>query len=345
MVQLLHSKSFLWRLLLVFYAALVGVLFGFMILAYPFGAYVVFNTELGSTITHEFPLESFYVFFAGIPMNIPANLQLGEIFIMLWCLYLLFFTMLMLGPKRNILQSLIGTINGEEESSKGNSLHMVIVWLAVLLVISKALEIIQQSFGVSTGSIEFPNPLIQFFNITAAPVREELGFRVILIGIPAYLIFATRRSVADFFKTLWYPSKYTRFDQYSRRNVYALITISAILFGLAHLFYGGGWSYGKITQAMVGGWILGWLYYRYGLHAAILLHWSTNYFIFSYGYFGNTVWGFPWDDAANNPLLGSIDFLLTVTGIIAIGIFLQKRISDYLAIKRQQNSFKDTGIR
>jgi hypothetical protein len=342
MVQLLHTKSPLWRLILMFYAALIGILFGLMVMSYPFGAYVVFNTELGSTITHEFPLDSFFMFLAGLPVNIPVTLQLGEIFIVLWCFYLLFFAILMLGPKKNILQSLVGMINSEEP--KGNSLYMVIAWLAVLLVISKVLEFVQESFGVSTGSIEFPNQLIQFFNITAAPVREELGFRVILIGIPAYFMFISRRSLANFFKTLWYPSKYTQFDQYTKKNVYMLITISAILFGLAHIFFGGGWSYGKITQAMIGGWILGWLYYRYGLHAAILLHWSTNYFVFSYGYFGNTVWGFSWDDATSNPLLASIDFLLTITGIIAIGIFLQKGIGDYLAVKRQQDSFKDTGI-
>lgn len=342
MVHLLHAKSALSRLVLMLYSALIGILFGLMVMSYPFGAYVVFNTELGSMITHEFPLDGFFMFLAGLPVNLPVTLQLGELFIVLWCFYLLFFTMLMFGPKKNVLQSLIGTTNNEEEP-KGNALNMVILWLAVLLVISKVLEFIQESFGVSTGSIEFPNQLIHFFNITAAPIREELGFRVILIGIPAYFMFASRHSLASFFKTLWYPSKYMQFDQY-RKNIYMLITISAILFGLAHIFFGGGWSYGKITQAMIGGWILGWLYCRYGLHTAILLHWSTNYFIFSYGYFSSAVWGFPWDDTTNNPLLASIDFLLTITGIIAIGIFVRKGVRGYLAVKQQQDSFKDKGI-
>ncbi len=326
-----------------FYAALIGILLGLMAMSYPFGAYVVFNTELGSTITHEFPLDGFYMFLAGLPLNLPVTFQLGELFIVFWCFYLLFFSILMLGPKKNILQSLVGAINSEEES-KGNSLYMVIVWLAVLLVISKALEFVQQSFGVSTGSIEFPNQLIQFFNITVAPVREELGFRVILVGIPVYFMFVSRRSITSFFKTLWHPSKYAPFDQYNKKTIYMLIGVSAVLFGLAHIFVGGGWSYGKIMQAVIGGSILGWLYYRYGLHAAILLHWSTNYFIYSYGYFGNTVWGFSSDDATSNPLLGSIDFLLTATGIIAISIFSRKVIGDYIEARRQQNRFKDTDI-
>ena len=125
--------------------------------------------------------------------------------------------------------------------------------------------------------------------------------------------------------------------------MYLLITLSAIIFGLAHLFYGGGWSYGKITQAVIGGWIIGWLYYRYGLHSAILMHWSTNYFIFSYGYFGNMVWGFSENITSDNPLLGAIDFLLTIVGIITIAIFLQKKIREYIDVK-EQNSFKDSNI-
>lgn len=341
MMHLLH-KSVPWRLVLMFYAALIGILFGLMVLSYPVGAYVVFNTELGSTITHEFPMDDFFLFFAGLPVNLPISLQLGELFIVFWCVYLLFFAILMFGPKKNMLQSLTGMVSSEEES-RDNSLSVVIIWLSVFLVISKVLEFLQQSLGVTTGSVESPNQLIQFFNLTAAPVREEVGFRVVLVGIPAYFMFASRRSLADFFKTLWHPGKYSVLDHHSRKSIYTLITVSAVLFGLAHLFFGGGWSYGKVVQAMIGGWILGWLYYRYGLHTAILLHWSINYFIFSYGYLGNAVWSFPLDDVANNPMLASIDFLLTATGIIAIGIFLQKTIKDY-ALKRQQNSFKDTGI-
>jgi hypothetical protein len=326
-----------------FYAALIGIIFGLMILSFPFGAYVVFNSDLGSTITHEFPVDDFFLFFAGLPVNIPVTLELGEAFIILWCVYLLFFSILMFGPKKNILQSLVGTISSEEES-KGNSLYMVIAWLAVLLVLSKTLDFVQESVGVGIGSVEFDNELIHFFNLTAAPIREELGFRMILVGIPAYFMFVSRRSITNFFKTLWHPDRYAPFGEHNKKQIYALITVSAVLFGVAHILFGGGWSYGKVTQAIVGGWILGWLYYRYGLHAAILLHWSTNYFIFAFGYFGNTVWGFPYDEPANNPMLGSIDFLLTAAGVIAIGIFLQKMIRNYIDVKRQHNSFTDTSV-
>lgn len=327
------------RLLLTIHAALIGIIFSLMVMAFPFGAYVVFNTDLGSNITHEFPIND-YFFIAGLPVNLPFTLQLGEYFVLLWCIYLFLFALLMFGPKRNILQALVSMVERGEESG-GNSLKMVILWLAVLFVISKALELVQQSFGVSTGAIQYPNHLLQFFNVTASPLREELGFRVLLIGIPAYFIFMGRRSLSGFFKSLWNPGKHLGLQ--NRRQIYALIAIAAVFFGLAHLFFGGGWSYGKITQASIAGWILGWLYYRYGLQASIILHWSTNYFLFSYGYFGNAIWGFPWNETSGNPFLGAIDTILTVTGIIAMAIFLRDKFRSHLA-SAKQNSFKDSGV-
>ena len=134
-MRVLYVKSIFRRLLLKFYTAIIGILFVLIFLSFPFGAYVIFNAEIGSTITYEFQLDSFYVFFAGLPVDLPINNQLGETFIIFWCFYLLFFTILMLGPRKNILQSLVGTVQGEEQASRDNALQMIIVWLAVLLII------------------------------------------------------------------------------------------------------------------------------------------------------------------------------------------------------------------
>ena len=112
-MRVLYVKSIFRRLLLKFYTAIIGILFVLIFLSFPFGAYVIFNAEIGSTITYEFQLDSFYVFFAGLPVDLPINNQLGETFIIFWCFYLLFFTILMLGPRKNILQSLVGTVQGE----------------------------------------------------------------------------------------------------------------------------------------------------------------------------------------------------------------------------------------
>ncbi len=339
-MQPLHAKSASWHLLLIFYAALIAAVFGMMVASFPLGAYVVFSTDIGESLNHEFPLDSIF-FFAVLPFVVPLNLQLGEVFIAIWCVYLLFFSILIFGRRKNLLDSLVSMVRGAGELRE-NSLGMVIAWLAVLYVISKGLDLLLTSAGVSAGAIEVENHLVQFLNLTAAPLREEAGFRVLLIGIPAYMIFAERRSFASFFRTLWHPSGHLPYSWDGRRNIYVLIAISATIFGLAHLFFGGGWTYGKVPQAIVGGLILGWVYYRYGFHAAVILHWSVNYFVFSYAYFGSTVWGFSWSNPAQNPMLAGIDTLLTMVGVIAIGIFLRSFLS--LSVRGEQNSFKGTGL-
>ncbi|HYB02937.1 MAG TPA: CPBP family glutamic-type intramembrane protease, partial [Nitrososphaerales archaeon] len=63
------------------------------------------------------------------------------------------------------------------------------------------------------------------------------------------------------------------------KSVYVAIIVSAVLFGLAHVLLGAGWGPGKILSAAIAGIGLAGLYYVYGLPAAILLHWSIDYFL------------------------------------------------------------------
>ena len=49
------------------------------------------------------------------------------------------------------------------------------------------------------------------------------------------------------------------------------------------VFSDDAWSTGKLAQAAASGIIIGWVYFRYGLVSAVLIHWATNYFIFLMG--------------------------------------------------------------
>ena len=66
------------------------------------------------------------------------------------------------------------------------------------------------------------------------------------------------------------------------KKIISLIVGVGIFFGVAHIISGEPWSIGKISQAAASGIILGWVYYKYGLLPAILIHWATNYFLLSY---------------------------------------------------------------
>ena len=52
-----------------------------MIVSFPIGAYVVFNSEIGDNIDFGFPLEKFDLFIAGINMEIPFEYQIGDAFV------------------------------------------------------------------------------------------------------------------------------------------------------------------------------------------------------------------------------------------------------------------------
>ena len=96
------------------------------------------------------------------------------------------------------------------------------------------------------------------------------------------------------------------------------IVIVGILFGVSHIFSDESWSGGKLAQAIASGIIIGWVYYRYGLAPAILIHWATNYFVFSYGYVIADTNQISISDAFSHSLLSSVELILVITGIISV---------------------------
>jgi hypothetical protein len=96
----------------------------------------------------------------------------------------------------------------------------------------------------------------------------------------------------------------------------------AIFFGLAHIISGEPWSGGKFAQASASGIILGWLYFRYGLISAILVHWATNYFVFSYVNFISQISLISVEDAFSHSLINTMEIIFLISGVLSIGILL-----------------------
>jgi hypothetical protein len=99
-----------------------------------------------------------------------------------------------------------------------------------------------------------------------------------------------------------------------------VIVVVGILFGMAHVILGETWSTGKFAQAANSGIIIGWVYFRYGLAPAILIHWATNYFIFSYAYIIADLNKISLDNAFDHSFLNTLELMLVATGIISITI-------------------------
>ena len=316
------------------FAALTSVIFGLMIIAFPLGAYVVFNSNLENSVSYDFPLTDIDFFPAGIGLEIPIEFELGDVFIGLWCMYVIIFSIAVLGPKKNFLKSLSPLMSEGKYESKLNYLISVIKWFSILIVISMIIDFIQNSIGISTTPPEPPDLLIHFFNITSAPLTEEIGFRVMLIGIPLFLMYSHRVSIKLFFKSLWNPAQIIQFGETKKPLI--LIVIVGVFFGISHIITGDPWSLGKIAQASASGIIIGWVYVKHGFPSAILVHWSTNYFIFAYVYFLADINEITIKNAFSHSLTSSLEILLVITGIISIAILFL----NFVDVKKEKRNLE-----
>ena len=299
-------------------SALASVIFGMMVLSFPLGTYVVFNSSIGDDIDYSFPLEQFDIFIAGINLGIPFNFEIGDMFIVFWSIFLILFIITFLGPKYNFLKSINLLLNKQNIDSDANYLVNIIKWFSIIVVISGVINFIQETFGVTTLPPEYTNDLTLFLAITISPITEELGFRVMLIGIPLFLIFAHKSSFRFFFRSLWHP--YNNLHIMQHRRAISIIIAVGLFFGLAHIITGEPWSEGKFAQATISGIIIGWVYYRYGLISAILVHWATNYFIYSYIFFISDLNQISIQNVLSHSMIGTFEIILVITGVLSIAM-------------------------
>lgn len=280
----------------------------------------MFHTELGDDINFELPLNQFELFVAGIGISIPIDIEIGDAFIFLWLVYVILFTVALLGPKDGFLKTMSSLLSHGKLKTKSNYLVAVTKWFSILILVSAIINFVQESFGVSTVPPPAENNLIQFFYVTLAPITEEIGFRVLLIGLPLFAIYSHKSSVKHFFRSLWAPSD--NLHIYNSRRAIILIVVVAAFFGLSHIISGEPWSNGKFAQATASGIILGWLYFRFGLVSAILVHWATNYFVFSYVNFISQVSLISLEEAFSHSLVHTMEIIFLISGVLSVCILL-----------------------
>ena len=302
------------------FSALTSVIFGLMIVSFPLGAYAIFNSNIGDDIDYNFPLEKFDIFIAGINIQLPIEYEIGDVFVIFWAIFIILFIITFLGPKKNFIKTIGDILSNEKNSLADNYMLNIIKWFSILVLISAVITIVQESFGIITEPPDTKNDLILFLQLSIAPITEEVGFRLVLIGIPLFLIYSHKSSIKFFIKSLWAP--YSTLHIYDKKKVFVIITIVGIFFGVAHVISGEPWTTGKILQASIGGIILGWVYFRYGLAAAIMLHWATNYFIYSYLFLISEINGISLQNASSHSMIGTFEIILIISGMISVAMLL-----------------------
>jgi len=305
------------------YTALLSVIFGLLLVSFPIGIFLVFESDIGGDINYDYPLTHLELFHGTELYQMPTDVTIGDVFVVLWTFYAILFTISIIGPKHGFFKSLSSVISFGKFEYQSNYMVGITKWFSILILISLLINFIQEGFGIVTVPPLGDNDLIQFFYITLAPLIEEFGFRLILIGIPLFALCSSNASPKYFLRCLWRPAN---LEIYDSKKAIILIVFVGILFGFAHIAFGDSWSEGKFAQAAAGGIILGWVYLRYGFVASLLIHWATNYFVFSYAYFIAQINLISIEDAFSHSLMSSLEILLLLSGVFSVSVLIISKI-------------------
>ena len=304
------------------FTAFLSVIFGLLLVSFPIGIYVVFESDIGDDINFEYPLTHLELFKNTDFYQSPTDVSIGDVFVVLWVFYLVIFMIALLGPRHGFLKSMSSIISFGKYDDRSNYMIGVTKWLSILVLASILINFIQEQFEIDIVPPLANNDLIQFFYVSLAPIMEEFGFRLLLFGIPLFIFYSHKFSLKYFLRCLWAPHI---LDIHNGKKALFLIIFVGVLFGFAHIAFGESWSEGKFAQASISGIILGWVYLRYGFIASLLIHWATNYFIFAYATFLSQLNLISIEDAFSHSLMSSLEILFMVSGILSIVvIFLSK---------------------
>ena len=308
-------------------------------ISFGIGLFLVFFTNIGGEINWTNSVSLDFLLFSLFGFQ-DINFNLGLTFLFFWLIYLTCFLFCLLKPvsltRLTFLKIRQGPTSTNTQIGQNigsglphNYLFITISWFSLYFVLSILIDIVQQLFGITLGNPLTHNPLLSFFYLSAAPLNEEIFFRVILMGLPLFMIFIPVGR-GKFLSTLNhpYPNIQESRGKYTTIGVFIIIVLNSFVFGLSHVIFGGGYEIGKISQAALGGLIIGWIYYRYGFASAITFHWISNYVFFAYSILGFYLFQTPWNTESDNVLLGMVSI-----GFIVIGTLFLYQLAGRILMK------------
>jgi hypothetical protein len=309
--------------------------------SFAIGIFLVFFTNLGGDISWSQNVSLDFLLINIFGFQSP-QFNLGITFLFFLSVYLICYLYCLIYPhsilRQNIFRkwNLIRTKRLQEQKSvrpeqNSNLLIIAISWFSGYFLLSVIIDTIQQLFGVTLGNPLTENALLSFFYLSAAPLNEEILFRVLLLGVPLLLIFSPIKK-GNFVLFLNHPYKFLAPNKtrYTIMCISIVIVINSVIFGMSHVFFGGGYEVGKITQAALGGLVLAWIYYRYGLATAIVFHWISNFVFFAYSILGFYLFGTPWNTETDSIFLSAISIGFIIIGILFLYQLTTKILKKYV---------------
>jgi membrane protease YdiL (CAAX protease family) len=276
------------------------------------------------TVPFRFPVFVFFFFGDYSPF-----FQAREVFAAIWVIYVVCFA-----AAWRWRQSFHGVLKKALSGSRdifGNFLFSMPLLSSMALTAAVAIIYSQTAFGVGTGKPPLPaNVHEAFLQLAISPLVEELGFRIVPIGLVVVVFVFVARSLKAsspgrsrlklFFLAFVYPEgakKMAGLPTVGERGLlkglssleWFMVVVSAGVFGWTHVL-SPGWEIGKITSAFVQGFFFAVTYIAYGIEAPILLHWYFNYYFY---FFSPEIAESLFPGAIN--LLSGIELLILVLGV------------------------------
>ncbi len=282
-----------------------------MIFSIPAGIYSVFSGRLSSV--SYLTLGRPYFWIGPLLAVAPFTVSAGAWFLVLtgvYCIFIVYSLRQSVGP----LTAIRASLKGGFTSLMTSPFLVVIIATAFLTFSASVVDSAVSSSGVPIGGPS-GDPLLLLVGLTASPLIEEFGFRLLIIGVVA-LILSMGRPWRVALGSIWRPSRAIEgFAVGSGASIiiWAATGFSAVTFGACHVFCGSSWDIGKFPEAAYGGLVLGVLYVKYGFHVAVLAHWGIDYFGSVYAFFGQAAYGISWVSTTQEfvgQFLVDIDMLL-----------------------------------
>jgi len=269
-------------------------------LAMVLGLYLFYFTPQGVALTSKLVEDLYLYLFFFIPIQIP-KLSLGVFFLLIWITFLICLLASWWGPYESVSTVVSRGSSRPVRALLNNALFILPVLSSMLLLAEEAVSRFQESQGIPTGGLNIPDPFYLFFIASASAVFEEIGYRLIPLGLVVviYTLLSGYEQVRCLPPYRWleivllgfiYPEgakgrvglRTVRASGWVKglsKVEWSAVLITALAFGLAHIFSASGWGLGKFASASLAGALFALVYLVYGLAAAILMHWFFNYYL------------------------------------------------------------------
>jgi hypothetical protein len=271
------------------------------------------------------------VWILNMPVRVYTGLDLGAVFFGLWIVFAACFVAAW-KFRRSLPTVIKESVHKPTMKLFSNCLFAMPIINSMTLLGVMIIQSIQETGGIPTGTAPSQGDLfLVLFDRSYASVIEEIGFRLIPIGVFLVFMFMMKKRVGEFslkqkiklfFAALLFPD--TAKGMVDAKTVeehgitggislgeWGVVVFTAVIFGLAHYNPGVSWEIGKISSAAFTGLVLGLVYLVYGIQASIIMHWffnvySTTYVLVSEAY------------PATAPFVDAIWMITLAVGIIGL---------------------------